>query len=179
MGIRTIRLVKGFILALTGLFIMITLVSLLIPSKVMVVRGVVINSNAKKVFAAISNLHNWVHWQPVFTTGKVKPDFSPDSTGINSYCEWENRGKKNRFIISAIGEYELTTTLSQEGENDVMNTITILPLPDTGTVQVEWKALTKLKWYPWEKFYGIFIEKMTGQGYEDALKGLKAWVENN
>ncbi len=173
------RLIKGFILALTGLFIMITLVSLLIPSQVMVARGVVINGSAKKVFAEISDLHNWPHWQPVFKNDSLKLNFSPLDNGPNRYCEWETRGKKNKIIIMVHGDHEITATLSRQGENDVENTITILPLADTNTVQVEWKALTKLKWYPWEKFYGIFIEKLTGQGYEDALNGLKTYVQDH
>jgi hypothetical protein len=173
------RLIKGFLLAIAGLFIMITLLSLLIPSKVMVVRGVAINANAKKVFAELNNLRNWQHWQPVFKNDSLKMDFSPDSTGVNSFCKWENRGKINKLSITALGEYEVTVALSRDGENDVMNTITILPLPDSNSVQVEWKALTKLKWYPWEKFYGIFIEKITGQSYEDALNSLKAYAESH
>ncbi len=173
------RLFKGFILAIIGLFIMITLLSLLIPSKVVVTRGVAVNGNARKVFAEIDNLHNWQHWQPVFKTDSPKMNFSPDSTGINSFCEWENRGKKNKLLITAISEYEITVALSGEGESDVMNILTILPLPDSNSVQVEWRAITKLKWYPWEKLYGIFIEKATGQGYEDALNSLKTYVEGH
>ena len=46
-------------------------------------------------------------------------------------------------------------------------------------MQVEWNAVTRLKWYPWEKFYGIFIEKSSGQGYEDALNSLKTYVEGH
>jgi len=60
-----------------------------------------------------------------------------------------------------------------------LNTIRVLPLSDSGRVQAEWSVLVRLKWYPWEKFYGIFIEKISGQGYEDALSSLKAYVENN
>ncbi len=173
------RLIKGFVLAIAGLFIMITLLSLLIPSKVMVTRGVVVSANAKKVFAELANLRNWQHWQPIFKSDSLKLNFSMDSTGVNSFCEWESGGKKNKFTITGIKEFEITTPLSREGENDVTNTITILPLADSNSVQVEWRALTKLKWYPWEKFYGIFIEKITGQGYEDALNGLKAYAENH
>lgn len=173
------RLIKGFVLAIAGLFIMITLLSLLIPSKVMVARGVVVNTNAKKVLAELTNLRNWQHWQPVFKNDSLKLGFSTDSKSVNSFCEWESSGKKNKFTITAIKEFEITAALSREGENDVTNTISILPLADSNSVQVEWRALTKLKWYPWEKFYGIFIEKITGQGYEDALNSLKAYIESH
>ena len=171
------RLVKGFILAMAGLFIMITLLSLLIPSKLMVTRGVVVNATADKVFPEISNLQNWKHWQPVFKADAAKMVFGGAASGINSFCEWDSKGKKNKLIITAIAENQVTVSLVRKGENDIINMISILPVADTRQVQVEWRSLTRLKWYPWEKFYGIFIEKLTGQGYEDALNGLKKYVE--
>ena len=168
------RSIKGFILALAGLFIMITLLSLLIPSRVMVSRGVVVNAAAPRLFAEITDLQNWKHWQPVFKVDSAKITFTGDSA-----CEWVSTGKKNKLLITARSANQITTSLLREGENEVINVITILPLSDSNQVQVEWKALTRLKWYPWEKFYGIFIEKLTGPGYEDALDSLKAYVESH
>ena len=60
------RFIKGFLLAVTGLFIMITLLSLLMPSKVMTVRSVTIHGTAERVFEEIKDLKNWKHWHPVF-----------------------------------------------------------------------------------------------------------------
>jgi hypothetical protein len=171
------QMIKGFLIAVTGLFIMITLVSLFIPSQVTVTRGVVVNAGAGKVFSVLHNFREWARWQPALKADPAGLRFSNDSAGINSFCEWETHGKKNHFAFTALGDNRLTATLSREGENEVVNTLRILPLGDSNSVQVEWKALTKLKWYPWEKFYGIFIEKMLGQGYEDALNGLKQYVE--
>lgn len=167
------RLIKGFILAIAGLFIMITLVSLLIPSRVMVTRGVEVNATASKVFAEINNLRNWQHWHPVFKNDSSKVIFS------NSSCEWETNGRKNKFLITADSGQQVTINLERVGENAVTNFISVLPLQDSNRVQVEWRAVTKLKWYPWEKFYGIFIERFSGPGYEDALKGLKDYVEGH
>ena len=73
----------------------------------------------------------------------------------------------------------VTAILQREGENEVINMISILPLPDSNQVQVEWRSLTKLKWSPWEKFYGIFVEKLTGPGYEAALNSLKSYTEGH
>ena len=171
------RMIKGFLLAISGLFIMITVVSLLIPSQVLVSRGVEMNTTAEKVFFEISNLRNWRHWHPVFKNDSFRPTFSSDSSGLNSFCQWEENGRKYKLIVIALREQEITLALQRPGESDVNNTISLLPLAGGNRVQVEWKALTKLKWYPWEKFYGIFIEKFTGQGYDDALHELKNYIE--
>jgi len=170
------RLIKGFLFVLVGLFIVITLFSLLIPSKVVVTKGVAINNNASKVFSELSDLQNWKHWLPVFKTDSVKLNCSPGK-GLNSFCEWESGGKINKLIIDSINADKVEIILSRPGENDVRNMIRIFPLADSNRVQVEWRAVTKLKWYPWEKFQGLFIEKMSGESYDEALKSLKTYIE--
>ena len=173
------RLFKGFFLVLAGLFIFITILSLFIPSKLMVSRAVVINAGAGKVFSEVNNLQNWKHWQPVFMNDSSQIHFKTDATGISNYCEWESKGKMNIIEITSKNNNSIAAILKRPAENDVQNTISVLPLADSNQVQAEWNVLIKLKWYPWEKFYGIFIEKITGQGYEDALNSLKKYVENN
>ena len=174
-----VRLLKGFFVVLAGLFIFITLLSLFIPSKILITRAVVINAKASKVFNEVSNLQNWKHWQPVFINDSANIRFNTDANGISSSCEWKTGNSENKLQITDRKANALTATLSREGENDILNTIRILPLADSSQVQAEWSVLVKLKWYPWQKFHGIFIEKVSGQGYEDALNGLKAYAENN
>lgn len=173
------RLFKGFIFALTGLFIMITLVSLLIPSTVVVTKGVEVHADRKMVFNELTDLRNWKHWHPVFHADSSGLHYSTDPMHINSYCSWNSSGRSNKLVITAITDDALTIVLQRQGEHEVINTITILPLAGSNNMQVEWRAVTHLKWYPWEKFYGIFIEKVTGQGYESALNGLKAYAESH
>jgi hypothetical protein len=170
------RLVKGFIFVFVGVFIVISLFSLLIPSKVVITKGVVVNNNGQKVFSEVSNLQNWQHWLPVFKTDSVKLHFSPGN-GLNSSCEWESGREINKLLIDSISADKVEVALLRPGENDVVNTIRIFPLADSNSVQVEWRAVTKLKWYPWQKFQGLFIEKMSGESYDAALNGLKAYVE--
>jgi hypothetical protein len=173
------RLFKGFFIVLAGLFIFITILSLFIPSKLMISRAVVINANAANAFGEISNLHNWKHWQPVFMRDSSQVSFKTDANGISNYCEWDTKGKKNIIEIVKNSNNSIAAVLKRDGEHNVQNTISILPLADSNQVQVEWNVLIKLKWYPWEKFYGIFIEKVSGQGYENALNSLKNYVENH
>lgn len=173
------RLLKGFIVVLAGLFIFVTLLSLFIPSKLMVTRAVVINADAGKVFNEISDLQNWKHWQPVFMKDSAGIHFQPVANGAVNYCDWESNGKKNIVEITNKSANSISVSLKRTGENEVLNTISVLPLSDNNQVQAEWNVLIKLKWYPWEKFYGIFIEKISGQGYEDALNSLKSYVEGH
>jgi hypothetical protein len=145
----------------------------------MVTRAVVINAKADKVFNEIKDLQNWKHWQPVFIRDSAKIRFDKDANGISNSCTWETKGKENKMLITGKNGNAISASLLRKGENDVLNTISILPLADSNQVQAEWNVLIRLKWYPWQKFYGLFIEKLTGQGYEDALNSLKTYTENN
>ncbi|MEP7163998.1 MAG: hypothetical protein ABI741_04845 [Ferruginibacter sp.] len=171
------RLLKGFILAITGLFIVVTLFSLLIPSRVITMRTAVIHARHAQVFAEIADLQNWKHWHPVFMQDSAAMHFSEPSSGANAYAEWTAKGRTNRLMVTEALPDQLKASLLREGENDVINIISISTLKDSNNVQVEWRVFTKLKWYPWEKFSGIFIDKMTGPGYESALNNLKEIIE--
>lgn len=171
------RLIKGFILAVAGLFIVVTLFSLLMPSKVMTVRTVVIHGTAEQVFAKISDLQKWKQWHPVFMQDSAAMHISDPSSGKKAYAEWATNGKTNKLMITELSVNELKASLMREGENDANNIISVTALEDSNNVQAEWRVLTKLKWYPWEKFSGIFIDKITGPGYEAALNNLKVLIE--
>lgn len=173
------RLIKGFILALAGLFIVITLFSLLMPSKVMTVKTVVIHSKTAQVFNEIADLGKWKHWHPLFIQDSSTIKISIPSSGVNATAEWSSNGKQNKLQITEVLINQLKTSLSRAGENDINNIISVTALNDSNNVQVEWRVITKLKWYPWEKFSGIFIEKMTGPGYETALNNLKELIERD
>jgi len=35
----------------------------------------------------------------------------------------------------------------------------------------------KLKWYPWERFYGIFMDHIIGPAFDKGLEELKTYTE--
>lgn len=171
------RLMKGFFFVATGFFILITCISLLIPSRVMTAKTVVIHAPPQKILAAITNLQAWKQWHPVFKINTSSVLISNPSNAVNAMAEWSSSNKKNNITITQVFPQGIKFLLNRPGENAVENTLTSVPLPEAGTYQVEWKALTKLKWYPWEKFAGIFVGEITGPGYDAALAALKNYIE--
>lgn len=171
------RLLKGFVLAICGLFTVITLLSLLMPSEVMTSRTITIASSPQNIMMQIQDLKNWKNWHPVFIQKDIF--ISEPSTNVGSYAEWITSGKKNHLEITGMDKNEIRFILKRPGENDMMNKLGLTNFKDSSAIQVEWSALTKLKWYPWEKFSGIFIDKMTGPGYQAALNELKSVSEQS
>lgn len=170
------RFIKAFLVGVSGLFIIVTLFSLLIPSKVQVVRTVLINNTtSSKVAEQVSNFNQWKNWHPIFTADSAVIKI----TDIAAVYKILHRGKElsitKQFTDSAVVKF----LFQSKGENDLANEIHFTTLPAQDVVQVSWVATTHLHWYPWEKFYAIFIDKLTGPGYEQALNGLKEFLEKN
>ncbi len=175
------RLIKAFLVGVTVLFIIITLFSLVIPSQVRVSRAVMINNtSSEKIYRQIANFENWKNWHPIFTVDSAKlyrdaPAISGNRNGFHIMHRQQD------IIVSLLSadSASIKFLLQAKGENDIDNEIVITSFPSQNSVQVEWRAITKLHWYPWEKFYGIFIDKLTGPGYEAALNGLKDFIEKS
>ncbi len=173
------KILKGALIVFIGIFIFITLISLLIPSKIVTARAVAVNADSMSLFNEISDLKNWKHWHPVFIQDSASIKISNAANEEKEYAEWITKGKKNTILIIAKKYPSITFLLKREGENDSENTLSLMAVQEQGNMQVQWVSVIKLKWYPWEKFSGIFIEKMAGPGYEMALQSLKIYVESH
>ena len=174
------RLIKALIVGATGLFIFITLMSLLIPANPRLSRTVVINAPGKeKIMNQLVNLANWKNWQPLFTQGNATQVLGKIAEGKEAYSDIAYNGKTVQVKILEADSSSVLFTLKASGENDITNKIVVTSLQPSQQVRVDWIATTHLHWYPWEKFYAIFIDKLTGPGYEASLNGLKKFVESN
>lgn len=170
--------VKGIVFVLIGLFVVVTLFSLLMPAKVMTVKSVLIHADSTLILSEVADLKNWKRWHPVFANDSNNITISEPSDKPNSFATWNTNSKENRLLITNINESQVKFSLIRKSENDVVNIISVYSVRESNAVQVEWRVLTTLKWYPWEKFGGIFLDKITGPGYEMALNNLKELMEN-
>ncbi|MEO6548309.1 MAG: hypothetical protein ABIN94_09930 [Ferruginibacter sp.] len=174
------RLIKAFLFGAIGLFIIITLFSLLIPFTVRVSRVIVINTlNPGELYGQVANFENWKKWHPIFTTDSatIYPQYSAGRR--DSVYVILHRGKQINITRINADSVSVKFLLHAKGENDIENELYFTTLPQQQSVQVEWRVINRLKWYPWEKFYGIFLDKLTGPGYEAALQGLKTFIEKD
>jgi Polyketide cyclase / dehydrase and lipid transport len=170
------KFIRGGLFVFGGLFIIMTLISLLIPSTIMTAKSITVQCDSTKLFDAVSKLQNWKKWHPVFVAD------SNNIAIINNPIDkatWSSNNKVNTILVTKNAYPEFSFLLQRAGENDLENTIYVNRVEEGGNMQVQWKSVTKLKWYPWEKFGGIFIEKLSGAGYEAALASLKKYVEGN
>lgn len=172
------RMAKGFLFVLTGFFILITAISFLMPSQAVIIHSIVINADKNDIVENIADLKRWHYWHPVFSAEGSSMTYCDNPIRYESTCcNIRYNGKAAHVEIIKSDSSSVILIFQQSGETDIENIISLHAMND-GMVQVEWKALTKLKWYPWEKFYGIFMDAITGSSYEAALQSLKNYMES-
>ena len=168
---------KGFVFVILGLALLVTAVSLLMPSKVMTAQTVMINAPKEKIESAITDLSNWKYWHPVFSEPGTQVSLDQVADGKLKSASWYSDCKKNILQSTTIDTGQFAFTLNREHENELMNIFTVTPIHQAGGFQVEWRVLARLKWYPWENFSGIFFANVVGPGNQQALEQLKKYAE--
>lgn len=172
-----LRLAKGFFIVLFFLAASITLLSLIIPGRVVVTKSAEILASPAVVIDSLQQLNTWVRWFPVLEA--YKENISNLSVS-EKFISWMHNG-----IASDVEILEQQTNairfLYRSSCNPVVeNMITCFPIDNKPNASnVEWTAVTKLKWYPWEKFSGLFIERITGSSYEYGLTQLNKLMNTN
>ncbi|RYF84728.1 MAG: hypothetical protein EOO03_14380, partial [Chitinophagaceae bacterium] len=158
------RAIKGFLFVMAGFFVIITAISLLMPSTVVVNRSVNIATDSSSAAVQIRDLESWVNWHPYFSG--AKPTRGRLSNG-NAYLQWERDSHVYRLEELIKYPNGIRVAFQRERENDIISDVTAYSAGLQN--QVEWKAINKVKWYPWEKFGSIIFDQQLGPGMESSL----------
>jgi hypothetical protein len=164
-------------LGITGLFILITLISFLLPSEVHGRRGVVVNAPQDIVHQQVAVFYNWKNWHPEFAANNSNISYTDVGSSEHAKCRITVNGKATDYNITWNDVEKITVLQKRAGQNDIENIFTFSKDTATGGTYVDWKFISPLKWYPWEKFAAIFTESMTAPLYEQALDSLKKVAE--
>lgn len=177
----SMRLLKMFLFVLAGLFAVVTSIGLFIPSSVKISRGIIISADSATVHKELSDVKNWHQWLPWITSDSgalVQLSAVTDQPG--SFFKWKGLSNESSGTITL-----------QQINPDVINVLYQLKemndaeggfrLQSTGALkqetEVQWFMEYKLKWYPWERFYGIFLDKIIAPAFDKGLEQLKIHIE--
>lgn len=145
------RIFKLGLISVVVFFIILLLMSLLIPSHVRVSRA--INISAPRIFILpyLQDVNRWPEWN-VMAGNEIKvKKISSDTDGLGTSWIFNNRSINSTFWL-------------EESAN-----ITV----------VQWYFDFHLKWYPWEKFGSITFDNQFGTQMEISLNNLKKLIENS
>jgi hypothetical protein len=166
-----------FFVSILVIFIVICLLSLLLPSKVTVAKSVLINAPKMQIHQQVDDFNNWKNWYPAFQDENINVTVNPAKPGIiKSVSLTDSKGKEFQFDLIISNPDTLDINLKNQSSTKIGYQF-ILSTHTDGQTQITWNVNTTMKWYPWEKAKGIFLDKVSGPQYEVALANLKKAVE--
>ncbi|MBK6936789.1 MAG: hypothetical protein IPH18_07775 [Chitinophagaceae bacterium] len=142
------KIIKLGFISILAFAVVITLFSLLIPSHIRISKATDINAVREVIMVQVKDSANWKNWYPGADTVKVE-------SAISAVTD-------SSVVINTKGRSESGFILYNPG------------IPGITTVQ--WYMDVHLRWYPWEKFSSLLLEKRYGPLMEQGLYKLKKYV---
>ena len=163
------RVIKLGIISIIVFSLLITGISLFFPSHVRISKAIDISANKDSLMKQLSDATNWKNWYPgadslplLFIEGKVKGIETDSMQGLMI-----SDVNDSAVLVMNVGPR------SRKGESGW----NIFPGSVPNSFTVQWYMDFHLRWYPWEKFSSLLLEKRYGQLMEKGLGRLKAWLE--
>jgi hypothetical protein len=151
-----VRLIKLALISIVFLFIVVTAISLLIPSHIRISKAIDIYGPKDAVLALISDTAKWKTWHPAFIVNDSTPKFP-----------------KVNITHKIESDSEVVMYLQQQGKPEVINGWKIYQTTPTGSLTLQWYMDFHLKWYPWKKFGSLFYENTYGAMMQSGLENIR------
>jgi len=145
------RILKLGLISAFVFFLILYLMSLMIPNTVRISRAININAPAASIYPLLENRPAWKSWNEMVTDSIVIRDLRSDSDLIVTEWTYKERSVQSSFRLEE----------------------------SAGVTVVQWYFDFRLKWYPWEKFGSITFDKQFGTPMETSLNNLKKLIENS
>lgn len=165
------KILRFLIINIILLFIIVTTISLFIPSHVRISRAVNMSSSASGVLQEVDDIAKWKYWYPGFDTLKAEPLQTKDGKLISV--------KIPGTVISLMNQSkdEVIATFKSGNKNPIICGWKTIGYSHTDSLTMQWYLDFQLRWYPWEKFTSLLYEKTYGVQMEAGLNNLKKMAE--
>lgn len=165
------RVIKLGIISAIAFGLLITLFSFFFPSRIRISKAIDIHAQKDSIRNLLSDVEKWNAWYPGADTMTLAT--------VNGKKALENKRTGQVIFVRSVSDSSVVTEYSGTSLKSSTSGWNIISssVPNTHTVQ--WYMDIKLKWYPWEKFSGLLMEKRYGPVMEMGLDRLKKRLENN
>lgn len=169
------KYIRLLLISFLVLFLCITGISLFIPSHVRISRALNIAAPNDSVMAQIKDASYWKNWYPgldtaqlLYIAGQVK--------GV--VLDASDVSKPVTIIINKVDANEVRAQFWPKKMKPITNVWGTVPYPGNDSLSLQWYMDFQLRWYPWEKFASLLLEKSYGSKMEQGLSRIKNIVEN-
>jgi effector-binding domain-containing protein len=172
---------KKVLIVIGAIIVLLVLISFFLPSTVKVERSIFINTHAEIPFEQANNFHLWDAWMPwnkIDTT--MKKSYEGPESGVGSVYHWESNhpdvGVGSMKIIRVVKDSMVEMVLAFKGENrEAKSAFVFENLKDS--TKVTWYIIMQMGWNPVSKYFGLLMDAMMGDDFEQGLKDMKAVCE--
>lgn len=164
------RLVKLALLSFIFLFLLVTGISLFIPSKVRISKAVNMHTEFDSVYLEVSTIKNWRNWHPALK------DIGDDE--FVYLQDGSMKVKNDQLMIIQKNKQEVIAEFRNKGGNPLVSGMKFITHPQVDSLTIQWYMEFKLRWYPWEKFRSLFYENIYGVQMEQGLSNLKQLMDD-
>lgn len=171
------RKYKGLLVVFLVLSGIMLLFSAMFPSQVMTSKWIMVAGQQKNVATSLYDLHKWQDWNDLLV-GKTDINVEKkDSTiHIDDKISWlSSNGKKSSIVITSIQPDGISLDITNPGDLPIQSGFSLTQREDS--VQVVWFIVEPLRWYPWEKIYGMMASDMKGPALQHSLEMFKKQME--
>lgn len=168
------RYIKQLVIAFFVFGLIIFFISLLLPSSVQVSKSVLINVPKDSIAATLLRIEDWKKWSPFLQDSSIQYNITSSST-----ANWKAAdGTLNSIKLEQYSSDSILAIISADDKVVFNSGFTVKASTDNKNVtKVEWWMIERLKWYPWEKFYGLFSESFKETYVENSLEMFRQYAE--
>jgi hypothetical protein len=152
-----VRFIKFAVISFVAFFILLTLLSLIIPSHIRIARTVTVRADKDSVMHLIRDTTNWGQWHPGFTAGRQVPQLHVTPMQQNDTA--------------------VVMQVQYASQQPITNGWDVYTYPASDSLALQWYMDFDLAWYPWQKFSSFFLESKYGTVMQQGLQNIKAEAE--
>lgn len=160
---KYIRLI--FFSALVFFFI-VCVIAFFIPSRITIFRMVNIAPQRQGILHEVGDLSKWEKWYPGFQNIELENTISRNGRIIKA------KAKSVQLKIISITDTSVVVNM-RKGGRDVLSTWQLNKALKTDSLALQNYMDFNLKWYPWEKFSSLLLDKGYGDNMLKGLNNLK------
>jgi hypothetical protein len=155
-----VQLIKLAFISFFFLFLIITGMSLLIPSHIRLSKAINMGGTNESILYYVRNKNTWPQWHPAFMQ---------DTSKRNS----------NMVITPKLdNDSEVMYQMQLPGKRPVMSGWKVYHHASSDSLTLQWYMDFNLPWYPWQKFGSLLYEGTYGRMMEQGLNNLKKLSNN-
>ncbi|GAB3357520.1 hypothetical protein GCM10027566_21430 [Arachidicoccus ginsenosidivorans] len=165
------KYLKLALFSIGSLFLLITLIGLLFPSRVTVIRSATFNQPLDSVYPLLNNMNNWHEW--LFDSTHPAKLLTESASGPGAAMEIGS----SKITITHDSAYYIESKWHGTRSNDQICGWRLTQDPNTPGTMVQWHYTQHLDWYPWERVGAVLNEKILGPSMDSSFARLKRHFE--